>query len=81
MLKAYARVVPLYGASRLGVKNYQNNWENYLEIVEIPENMAVGAVSYALETAKGDRGNKVFELSNHLGNVLATVRIRSLGRY
>jgi RHS repeat-associated protein len=62
------------------MKQFQNNWENYLEIVEIPENMAVGAVSYALETAKGDRGNKVFELSNHLGNVLATVSDKKLGR-
>ena len=62
------------------MKRFQNNWENYLEIAEIPENMAVGAVSYALETAKGDRGNKVFELSNHLGNVLATVSDKKLGR-
>ncbi len=62
------------------MKTFQNNWENYLEIVEIPENMAVGVVSYALEAAKGDRGNKVFELSNHLGNVLATVSDKKLGR-
>jgi hypothetical protein len=62
------------------MKSYRNNWVNYLEIVEIPENMAVGADSYALETAKGDRGNKVFELSNHLGNVLATVSDKKLGR-
>ncbi|MFK7799222.1 MAG: RHS repeat domain-containing protein [Aureispira sp.] len=62
------------------MKSYRNNWVNYSEIVEIPSNMAVGADSYALERAVGDRGNKVFELSNHLGNVLATVSDKKLGR-
>ena len=51
-----------------------------MEIVEIPENMVDSVRLYALETARGDRGNKVFELSNHLGNVLATVSYKKLGR-
>ena len=48
---------PLYGSSRLGVWNRNINMD-----ISVDENDNIFA-----------RGNKVFELSNHLGNVLVTV--------
>lgn len=56
--------VHLYGSSRLGILNTELNVEN------IP-------VAQLVRIFK--RGNKFFELSNHLGNVLVTVSDKKLG--
>ncbi|WP_276500077.1 RHS repeat domain-containing protein [Terrimonas pollutisoli] len=49
----------LYGSSRLGIYNLKRNMEN-------PDVNTTGIYSF-------ERGNKLFELSNHLGNVLVTI--------
>ncbi|MGH1337449.1 MAG: RHS repeat domain-containing protein [Aureispira sp.] len=72
--------VALYGSARLGLKRYSNNWEQYRELRATTEDMAERPISFLRKTAKGDRGNKVYELSNHLGNVLATVSDKKLGQ-
>lgn len=56
--------VHLYGSSRLGIFNLQRN-------VQTPEVNTTGVYTFI-------RGNKFFELSNHLGNVLVTVSDRRL---
>jgi RHS repeat-associated protein len=53
--------VSLYGSSRLGVWNLNRSVAN-IEVVD-----------YTAFNSNFTRGNKVFELSNHLGNVLVTV--------
>ena len=49
----------IYGSSRLGIAH--------------PNLEMIGAVSLAGDTTKYYLGNKTYELSNHLGNVLATI--------
>lgn len=56
----------LYGSSRIGI--YQRN----LELNTLPLSTNVGEDSYIV-------GSKLFELSNHLGNVLATIKDRKRG--
>ena len=56
--------VHLYGSSRLGVFNMKRDMESD---ITNPDQL------YGFE-----RGNKFFELTNHLGNVLATVSDRKL---
>ena len=57
--------IDLYGSSRLGVNNVSVD-------VEFPVEPADGIYTFI-------RGNKFFELNNHLGNVLATVSDKKLG--
>jgi RHS repeat-associated protein len=54
----------LYGSSRLGVDNVNRNANNL-------QNFDINTYNTTFE-----RGNKFFELSNHLGNVLVTVSDR-----
>ena len=61
----------LYGSSRLGLLNQQVNVQNKVNPVQT-DLPALGSGINTIFT----RGNKVFELSNHLGNVLATVSDR-----
>ena len=56
--------IDLYGSSRLGVYNVSNDVQNC--------NVSIDSITNFI------RGNKFFELSNHLGNVLATVSDRKL---
>ncbi|MCX6317421.1 MAG: DUF6443 domain-containing protein [Bacteroidetes bacterium] len=56
--------VHLYGSSRLGIFKMDRNVEN-------PEVNSTGIYTFT-------RGNKFFELSNHLGNVLVTISDRKL---
>jgi len=56
--------VHLYGSSRLGLMNVNVN-------VQIPVGNTTGITIF-------ERANKVFELTNHLGNVLATVSDRTV---
>lgn len=61
----------LYGSSRLGLLNRQVNVQN--NVKPVPHDLpALGTGINTIFT----RGSKVFELSNHLGNVLATVSDR-----
>jgi RHS repeat-associated protein len=61
--------IHLYGSSRLGVYNVQVNVETnnriYIPMTGVTDNQA--------ELFTFARGNKLFELANHLGNVLVTV--------
>lgn len=60
----YQREVHLYGSSRIGIFNRR---------VDVKENYAAPSVFSSY------RGQKFFELSNHLGNVLATISDRKVG--
>ncbi|MFX1705334.1 hypothetical protein PV783_15325 [Chitinophaga sp. CC14] len=58
----------LYGSSRLGINNQAIQVQNE-ETPDLVRLQGLGFGTFATFT----RGNKFFELSNHLGNVLATV--------
>jgi RHS repeat-associated protein len=58
--------VPIYGSSRLGVDKINRHPDVWPESFDVP---LLGDVQvYAYE-----RGKRLYELSNHLGNVLATI--------
>lgn len=61
----------LYGSSRLGIQNRQVN----LKTLQEPVTVSLPGLGTGIIT-NFTRGEKVFELSNHLGNVLATVSDR-----
>ena len=74
---------PLYGSSRLGLHKVKRLMERW-EINGIPSNISYSSI-YAAETQDGlttrhsrTVGHKYYELSNHLGNVLATISDRKL---
>ena len=56
----------IYGSSRLGVNNINRSVAN------------ITTVNYSAFSSTFTRGNKFFELSNHLGNVLVTVTDKKL---
>jgi len=57
----------MYGSSKLGVGNMNS-------IVS-----SITTIDYNSYSGKFVRGNKFFELSNHLGNVLVTVSDKKIG--
>ncbi|MGN6266192.1 MAG: RHS repeat-associated core domain-containing protein [Ginsengibacter sp.] len=57
----------LYGSSRLGVWNMSRDVSD------------LAAIDYSNYSSTFERGNKFFELDNHLGNVLATVSDKKIG--
>lgn len=57
----------MYGSSRLGVWNMSRDVSD------------LAAIDYSNYSSTFERGNKFFELSNHLGNVLATVDDKKVG--
>ncbi len=61
----------IYGSSRLGILNRQVNVQHIAPLETTP----MTGVGNGINTIF-NRGNKVFELTNHLGNVLATVSDR-----
>ncbi|TWF45401.1 RHS repeat-associated protein [Chitinophaga polysaccharea] len=61
----------IYGSSRLGILNQNVNVQH----VATPVVVTLPGVGNGINTIF-NRGNKVFELSNHLGNVLATISDR-----
>jgi RHS repeat-associated protein len=70
----YLSELHMYGSSRLGI------WSRNVNMDVLPTG---GGTVPLLGTAGIDtfnRGNKFFELSNHLGNVLVTVSDRKLGQ-
>ena len=58
--------VHLYGSSRLGVNNVNRRAD---DMTPVPDNQTTAII----------RGNKFFELCNHLGNVLATITDKKVG--
>lgn len=73
----------LYGASRLGVRKFDTDWDSYLEIEEEPMDMSETLSTFVLGTTwtdKSTRGDKLYESSNHLGNVLVTFSDKKLGQ-
>jgi YD repeat-containing protein len=61
----------IYGSSRLGILNRQVN----VQKIAKPDSLIMAGLGTGINTTF-TRGNKVFELSNHLGNVLATISDR-----
>jgi len=61
--------ISMYGSSRLGVWNINRNVDN----------SHLDTVDYSSYSSKFIRGNKLFELSNHLGNVLTTISDKHIG--
>ena len=59
--------ISMYGSSRLGVWNSNRNVTT------------LAAIDYSNYSGSFVRGNKLFELSNHLGNVLVTVSDKKIG--
>lgn len=59
--------VSLYGSSRLGVWNLNRDVSS------------MSYIDYSNYSSTFTRGNKFFELSNHLGNVLATITDKHIG--
>jgi hypothetical protein len=66
----HQKEIHLYGSSRLGVVNTNLQVSSPYEEVEIAQPTA-GITTFT-------RGNKFFELSNHLGNVLVTITDKKL---
>ena len=64
----------LYGSSRIGLFKPNNNVENPPVKSQFP---LAGGVGYAY-FQNFERGRKIYELSNHLGNVLTTVSDRRI---
>jgi RHS repeat-associated protein len=59
--------ISMYGSSRLGVYTVNRNVAQ------------LAAIDYSNYSSSFIRGNKLFELSNHLGNVLVTVSDKKIG--
>jgi hypothetical protein len=64
---------PVYGSSRLGILTTDRD---VTQPKAVPVNANLIGATYLYTTA---RGKKQYELSNHLGNVLATVSDRRIG--
>jgi RHS repeat-associated protein len=63
--------LPIYGSSRLGLQNCNTT------IGDLVSNVGTGNIAYSPESNRV-LGSKSYELSNHLGNVLAVVSDRKL---
>ncbi|THU34986.1 RHS repeat-associated core domain-containing protein [Niastella caeni] len=63
----------VYGSSRIGLLQRNNDVTQYEPVVITMPLLGAG---YGLSFG---RGNKLFELSNHLGNVLATISDKKIG--
>ncbi|WP_291914250.1 RHS repeat-associated core domain-containing protein [Chitinophaga sp. CB10] len=66
----------IYGSSRLGIDNLITKLEGAEN--DLGERVSLGTLGSGFLTTF-ERGNKLFELSNHLGNVLATVADDKIG--
>ncbi|MCF6405196.1 hypothetical protein L3C95_19995 [Chitinophaga filiformis] len=66
--------IPLYGSGRLGLSTLNTN----VQSVVAPEIVPLRGLGNGLSTGFL-RGKKIFELGNHLGNVLATVSDKKRG--
>ncbi|MFY0256020.1 RHS repeat-associated core domain-containing protein [Chitinophaga sp. 30R24] len=63
----------LYGSTRLGLLNRQENVQH----ITVPVKLPMPGLGNGINTIFS-KGNKLFELSNHLGNVLSTVSDKKL---
>lgn len=73
---------PIYGSSRLGIYQYDVSLGAFTPPTSIAPkvmNTILGTTLGADRMSNVTRGEKVFEMSNHLGNVLATVSDLKLG--
>ncbi|MDA3616842.1 RHS repeat domain-containing protein, partial [Polluticaenibacter yanchengensis] len=67
----------MYGSSRLGVHNTNTTVDGYMALgASMPIPGKTG--NYSGKTGNFTRGNKFFELSNHLGNVMMVISDRKL---
>ena len=67
----------MYGSSRLGVHNTNTTVDGYVALgASMPIPGKTG--NYTGKTGNFTRGNKFFELSNHLGNVMMVISDRKL---
>ena len=70
----YLSELHMYGSSRLGI------WSRNVNMDVLPTGGGTVALLGSAGIDTFNRGNKFFELSNHLGNVLVTVSDRKLGQ-
>lgn len=73
--------VMLYGGSRIGVRSFDSDWESYAEIstpaVQMSEILPI--LNLSQWTDVSTRGDKLYEASNHLGNVLIAFSDKKIG--
>ncbi len=85
----YQEETPLYGSSRLGLRDYGSRYLRELDLdinsqplyVEGEEQEPDLDFNLISGNFSSTRGNKFFELSNHLGNVLETVSDKLKGHW
>ena len=72
----------IYGSNRLGIQKYKQHWINYPEIKHPPFLLSQRLATFGNADSKTSlfRGDKLYEQTNHLGNVLAVIRDKKLGR-
>jgi RHS repeat-associated protein len=73
---------PIYGSNRLGIYQYDVPLISFTPSTGIvPKLMSasIGIILSSDRTGNSTRGEKVFEMSNHLGNVLVTISDLKLG--
>jgi RHS repeat-associated protein len=70
----YLSELHMYGSSRLGI------WSRNVNMDVLPTGGGTVALLGSAGIDTFNRGNKFFELSNHLGNVLVTVSDRKIGQ-
>jgi RHS repeat-associated protein len=72
--KLYLNELHMYGSSRLGI------WNRKVDMDVLPGSGGTAPLLGTLGIDTFNRGNKFFELANHLGNVLVTVSDRKVGQ-
>jgi hypothetical protein len=72
--KLYLNELHMYGSSRLGI------WSRKVDMDVLPASGGTAPLLGTLGIDTFNRGNKFFELANHLGNVLVTVSDRKVGQ-
>lgn len=73
---------PIYGSNRLGIYQYDIPLNTFTPPTGISPKLMNSTIDATLEIDRfgnSTRGEKVFEMSNHLGNILATVSDQKLG--
>ncbi len=71
---------PIYGSSRLGIHQHNVSLDEYTPLTNPSSmNASLGESLEKDRGSNGTRGEKIFEISNHLENVLVTVSDLKLG--
>ncbi|HVX01278.1 MAG TPA: RHS repeat-associated core domain-containing protein [Candidatus Babeliaceae bacterium] len=76
--------VPMYGSSRLGMTKPTTDGtaagiDVHSSLLPVGESYNDGMANYTMYHTTFVRGTKLFELSNHLGNVLVTISDKKIG--